>query len=148
MVPTAGGGLVPQIVLAVPPEVIRLLTGILSSLQHIEADVRDCRLRLGWPLANRPAIQPGPPPPAAPVKGAENGQAQEKGRPAPRSIHTPAGRKASDRIHALRQGLGLSFDEVGERLGISGAMVRFIETGKSGISARVHEAMTRLDGRP
>jgi hypothetical protein len=149
----------PQIVLQVPPEVLRLLGAIRSSLQRIEQEVRDCKLRLGWP-----AVHAQPPAPAIDRNAAssESGKikelpklaiAQPAAPPAgsrgyPRGLaarHAPPGRAAANRMKDLQVRLGISRTELARRLGMNGSGVSNIAAGKRGISHRIHEAMVKLE---
>lgn len=129
-----------QIVLSVPPEVIQLLMGIRSSLQRLEQEVRECRLRLGW--EPRPASTT----PAAALPRRQEPETTGAPRKAGRSVHTPAGPTAAKRMQALRDMLRLSAKDMGGQLRISTGMVYYIERGKCGISVRVDQAMKRLEG--
>jgi DNA-binding XRE family transcriptional regulator len=128
-----------QIVLAVSPEVIRLLTDIKSCLQRLEAEVRDCRVRLGYPVRSVPPVA------VAPAEPRAAGPSGSPTRRAPRSVHTAAGKAAALRMQALRDQLRLKSSDLAAKIGISAAMVYNIEKGHNGISVRIDEVMRRLE---
>ncbi len=119
--------------------ILGLLSKIASSLQRLEAEARDIRLRLGWPVAAAPATPKAIPFAVAPVDGDD-----EPRRPQ-RAVAMPRGDVASARMRRLRHRLDLSQGELAERLGVTSQMISHIESGRSGISVRLDEALGTLE---
>lgn len=143
----------PQIVLSVPPEVIRLLSGILSCLQRIEVEVRDTKARLAWSRppqgAETPSVRDTSGTRPAPIlRSVPEIPPAQRARSGPASTQTPAGPVAAQRMKKLRTRLGVSGVELARRLGLSQSALSAVENDRRGISWRVHEAMQKLERNP
>jgi DNA-binding XRE family transcriptional regulator len=71
----------------------------------------------------------------------------DEGSEGSRTIVFKAGPSAQRRMRGLRERLGVTQTELGSRLGMTGAMIGHIESGKSGITRRVNEAIERLSNQ-
>lgn len=146
-----GNGL--QLVLAVPPEVIRLLTDIKSSLQRVEAELREIKVRLARPVPlpevwRRPMPSVETPTATALPRLVEPPAPAPLPKPKPRgraSTHTPAGPDAAKRMKALMTRTALTGAGLARKLGISQTCVSAVGRGVSGISFRLDEAMSKLE---
>lgn len=144
--------------LTVSPQVVQLLIDIKSSLQRLEAQVREATLRLAWARAATAAETPsvrvgldlaaGKDCSVAVPADYRPAPPQAKRPPSGRgSVHTPKGYAAARRMSALREILGLSQTAMARELGVSQMIVWAIETKRNGISHRVNEAMLKLEGK-
>ena len=111
---------------------MRALTG---AIQVLTVEIRELNRRIAW-------VQPATTPvtPVTPITAATTV------RPGSMRVHTPKGPAAQKRVIAIRARLGLKTrTELAGLLGVSAAMVDYMERGMSGISESMHEKLSALE---
>jgi len=141
-------------------EAVRLLRRVLHHTQALEEEVRELKRRMLWAVpANDGVLAQGHGAiPSLPLsRGARSNLRPcsdpsievEKPRGGGRhAVHTPKGRAATARMKAARTKLGLTQERMATALGVTTAMVGFIESGRCGISYRLHPRLAAIEQRP